>query len=185
MGGAIAPNTPYDAFSSAPLTPGIAGIADALTTATERTKTVDISLNAALGIRRRQRHERVVLGREPHSDDEPAHGFAGVAVYDNISYRARARTTAATFASPFSGGSVATADGNLALKFGYFDLAQTARFVFIQPLLTSVNPAIAYAPAETLSSGLPGSDDWQPFSTQLAARWCRPRSRRKESPRSS
>src|SRR5580700_6346479 len=37
-GALLAPNTPYDTFSSAPLTPGVAGIADAFITPTERTK---------------------------------------------------------------------------------------------------------------------------------------------------
>src|SRR5262249_14459243 len=58
----LAPNTPYDTFSTAPLTPGVAGIAQALTTLTERTKTLDIGLDTGAGIRRRQHHERSVLG---------------------------------------------------------------------------------------------------------------------------
>lgn len=167
MGGAIAPNTPYDAFSSAPLTPGIAGIADALTTATERTKTVDISLNAALAYvggsvtNASYWGENLIPTMNPHMGSQ--------ALPYTITFpTAPGQDDGGNFRLSVLGGSVATADGNLALKFGYFDLAQTARFVFIQPLLTSVNPAIAYAPAETLSSGLPGSDDWQPFSTQLA-----------------
>ena len=52
-------------------------------------------------------------------------------------------------------------------NFGYLDLTQTDSFVFAQPPLTSVNPAIAYAPAETLSSGLPGSVEFVPLSNQL------------------
>ena len=40
----------------------------------------------------------------------------------------------------------------LQLRAGWFDLAQTDRFVFAQPALTNINPAIAYAPAETLST---------------------------------
>jgi len=64
-------------------------------------------------------------------------------------------------------GSIGTADGNVKIRGGYFDLAQTARFVFAQPALTSVNPAIAYAPAETLSNGLPGSDLWQLYASAL------------------
>jgi hypothetical protein len=64
-------------------------------------------------------------------------------------------------------GTVATADGNLRLRAGWFDLAQTERFVFAQPALTSVNPAIAYAPAESLGSGVPSADFWQPGASAL------------------
>ena len=64
-------------------------------------------------------------------------------------------------------GSIATADGNLKIRGGWFDLAQSDRFVFAQPALTSVNPSIAYAPAETLSNGLPGTDLWQPYESAL------------------
>ena len=71
------------------------------------------------------------------------------------------------FRGSILGGSLATADGNLRVRGGWLDLAQTDRFVFAQPALTSVNPAIAYAPAETLSNGLPGSDTWQPDASAL------------------
>lgn len=39
--------------------------------------------------------------------------------------------------------------------------------MFAQPALTSVNPTIAYAPAETLSNGVAGADWWQPYATAL------------------
>jgi hypothetical protein len=55
----------------------------------------------------------------------------------------------------------------LKVRGGYFDLAQSDRFVFAQPALTSVNPAIAFAPAESLTNGLPSLDDWTPFASQL------------------
>jgi hypothetical protein len=70
-GGPLAPNTPYDGFSTAPLTPGsrhhrCAGDGDrAHEDARHRPE-------RRLGLRRRQHHQRVVLGREPHADDQPA-----------------------------------------------------------------------------------------------------------------
>ncbi|MGB6517051.1 MAG: hypothetical protein WBE79_00945 [Candidatus Cybelea sp.] len=166
QGGPLAPNTPYDAFSSAPLTPGIAGIADVLTTATERTKAVDISVNAALeyvgGSVTNASYwgENLIPAMNPHMGSQAL-------PYAITFPTAPGQDDGSNVRLSVLGGSVATADGNFAMKFGYFDLTQTARFVFIAPLLTSINPAIAYAPAETLSSGLAGSDDWQPFSTQL------------------
>ncbi|MFY9884822.1 MAG: hypothetical protein WAK15_08610, partial [Candidatus Cybelea sp.] len=167
MGSPLAPTTPYDAFSSAPLTPGIAGIADALTTITERTKTLDIALVGGLqyvdGSITNASYwgENLIPTLNPHMGSQAL-------PYAITFPTAPGQDDGSNFRLSVLGGSVSTADGNFAMKFGYFDLTQTARFVFIAPLLTNINPAIAYAPAETLSSGLPGSDDWQPFSTQLA-----------------
>jgi hypothetical protein len=165
-GSPVAPNTPYDNFSSAPLTPGIAGIPLNLTTATERTKTLDIAINAALeyvgGSITNASYwgENLIPTMNPHMGSQ-ALPFA-------VTFpTAPGQDDGSNFRLSILGGSLGTADGNLALKFGYFDLTQTDRFVFAQPPLTSVNPAIAYAPAETLSSGLPGSDDFAPLSSQL------------------
>lgn len=165
-GGPLAPNTPYDTFSSAPTTPGVAAIVEALTTATARTKKFDFSLDAAL---------EYVEG----SVTNAAYWGENLIPALNPHMGSRTLPYAVTFPTApgqddgsgvrFSvlGGSLATADGNLAVRLGYLDLAQTDRFVFAQPPLASVNPAIAYAPAETLSSGVAGSDDFLPLSTQL------------------
>jgi hypothetical protein len=165
-GSPLAPNTPYDTLSSAPLTPGIAGIAEGLTTVTERTKTLDFSLNAALeyvgGSITNASYwgENLIPTLNPHMGSQAL-------PYAVVFPTAPGQDDGSNFRLSVLGGSIATADGSLILKFGYLDLTQTDSFVFVQPLLTSVNPAIAYAPAETLSLGLPGSDDWQPLSTQL------------------
>jgi len=73
----------------------------------------------------------------------------------------------AAFRASIESGALATADGALRLRGGYFDLAQTDRFVFAQPALTNVDPAIGLAPAESLTNGLPSLDDWAPDATQL------------------
>jgi hypothetical protein len=58
------------------------------------------------------------------------------------------------------GASLGTADGSATLRGGYFDLAQTQRFVFIQPLFTSVTPALGVATAESLGDGPPSIAWW-------------------------
>ncbi|MGC1380816.1 MAG: hypothetical protein WA814_07305 [Candidatus Baltobacteraceae bacterium] len=165
-GAPLAPNTPYDGFSTAPLTPGIAGIADALVTATARMKTLDIALNAGLAYVGGSITNASYWGENLMPTINPHMGSQALP-YAIAFPTAPGQDDGSNVRLSILGGSLATADGNLAFKFGYLDLTQTARFVFVQPLLTNVNPAIAYAPAETLSSGLPGSDDWQPLSTQL------------------
>jgi hypothetical protein len=58
------------------------------------------------------------------------------------------------------GASVGTPDGSTMLRAGYFDLAQTEKFVFLQAPLTNVAPAIGIATAETLGDGPPSLAWW-------------------------
>src|SRR5262249_10247726 len=146
----LAPNTPYDTFSTAPLTPGVAGIAQALMTLTERTKTLDIGLDTGLEYVGGSITNAAYWGENMIPTINPHMGSLALP-YAVTFPTAPGQDDGSNFRLSVLGGSVATADGNLALKFGYFDLTQTDRFVFAQPLLTTVNPAIAYAPAESLS----------------------------------
>ena len=50
-GSPLAPNTPYDLFSSAPLTPGVAGLGSILTHADYEFRAIDLGLTAGLGER--------------------------------------------------------------------------------------------------------------------------------------
>jgi len=165
-GSALAPNTPYDLFSSAPLVPGVAGIGTISTTATYRTRGLDFSATPSLGYVRGSFTNASYYGENLMPTLNPHLGSQALPYAIAFPTHAGQDDGTALRLSLLSG-SVATADGNLKLRGGYFDLAQTARFVFVQPALTSLNPALAYAPAETLSSGLPGTDVWQPYATAL------------------
>ncbi|MGC1986580.1 MAG: hypothetical protein WA668_14435 [Candidatus Cybelea sp.] len=165
-GAPLAPNTPYDLFSTAPLTPGIAALPEALMTLTERTKTFDFSLDTGLEYVSGSITNATYWGESMIPTLNPHIGSQALP-YAIAFPTAPGQDDGSNFRLSILGGGIATADGNLALKFGYFDLAQTDRFVFAQPPLPSVNPAIAYAPPETLSSGLAGSDDFAPLATQL------------------
>ena len=165
-GSPLAPNTPYDLFSSAPEVPGVAGITQLTSALTYGFKSFDASVTGALGYvtgsvtNASYWGENLIPTLNPHAGSQalpyavtfPTHagGDDGNGVRASI-----------------LAGSLATADGNLRVRGGWFDLAQTDRFVFAQPALTSVNPAIAFAPAETLSSGLPSAEWWQPDATAL------------------
>ena len=165
-GSPLAPNTPYDPFSSAPLTPGVAGVTGGLITLTERSKTLDIGLTAGLEYAGGSVTNASYWGENFMPTMNPHVGSQALP-YAIVFPTAPGQDDGSNVRLSILGGGVATADGNLAFKLGYLDLTQTDRFIFAPPLLTSVNPAIAYAPAETLSSGLPGSDDWQPLASQL------------------
>ncbi|HEV8022668.1 MAG TPA: hypothetical protein VGP41_15445 [Candidatus Lustribacter sp.] len=165
-GSPLSPNTPYDLFSSAPLTPGVAGVAEGFTTATYRTPAFDVNLTAGLTYLNGNITNAAYWGENLMPALNPHLGSQALP-YAIAFPTAPGQGDGNNFRLSVLGGSIATADGNLILKGGYFDLTQTQRFVFAQPALTNVNPAIAYAPAETLSNGLAGTDVWQPFSSQL------------------
>lgn len=162
----LSPNTPYDLLSSAPLTPGIAGIGEGITTATDLTRAFAFTLTAGLGYVDGSITNAAYWGENLLPTLNPHMGSQALP-YAIAFPTAPGQDDAIGFRLSILGGSIATADANFTLKAGYFDLTQTLRFVFAQPALTNVNPAIAYAPAETLSNGLAGTDVWQPLSSQL------------------
>jgi hypothetical protein len=165
-GAPLAPNTPYDLFSSAPLTPGVAGIGEVLTTATYGFRNFDASVVAGLGEFRGSSTLGAYWGESLMPTLNPHQG--SLAYPYRIAFPTHAGQDDGTaFRTSILSGSVASADGNVRIKAGYFDLTQTDRFVFAQPALTSANPAIAFAPAESLGNGLAGLADWSPDATAL------------------
>ncbi len=165
-GSALAPNTPYDLFSSAPETPGVAGIGGVTSHLTYGLRKFDLDLTAQLVDVTGSVTNASYWGENLSPMINPHLGSTV------LGYRVAFPTHAGqddswVAALGITEAGVATADGNLRLRAGWFDLEQSDRFVFAQPALTSVNPAIAYAPAESLSSGLAGTDIWQPYSSAL------------------
>ncbi len=165
-GSALAPNTPYDLFSSAPQVPGIAGLGQLVSTATYGLRSLDIGVTAGLGYVRGSTTnaaywaENLLPTLNPHLGSQalpyaiafPTHPGGDDATALRLS---------------LLGASVATADGNLRVRGGWFDLAQTDRFVFAQPGATNLNPQIAYLPVESLSNGLATADFWHSGATAL------------------
>jgi hypothetical protein len=165
-GSPLSPNTPYDLLSSAPDVPGVAGVGQLTSTATFLLPRWDASVTGGFGYVRGSIPNASYWGENLMPTLNPHLGFASLPYA--VAFPTHAGQDDGTdLRLSVLAASLASADGTLRVRGGWFDLAQTDRFVFAQPMLTSVNPAIAYAPAETLSNGLPGSDLWQPFATQL------------------
>ena len=162
----LAPNTPYDLFSSTPQVSGNAGIAELLSTATLATAKFTFSLSGGLETVHGSTTNATYWGENLLPTLNPHLGSPALPYAVAFPSHPGQDDGTATRLSLLSG-SAATADGKLTLHAGWFDLSQTDRFVFAQPALTSENPAIAYAPPETLSSGLPTLDSWQPLSSAL------------------
>ena len=165
-GAPLAPNTPYDLFSSAPQVPGIAGVGQLLTTATFGLKRLDASVTSGIGYVNGSTTNAAYWAENLLPTLNP-HGGSQALPYRIAFPTHPGQDDGRTIRTSLLGASLATADGNLRLRGGYFDLTQTDRFVFAQPALTSVNPQIGYTPAESLSNGPPNASFWQPVATQL------------------
>jgi hypothetical protein len=165
-GSAFAPNTPYDLFSSAPQVPGVAGLANFQTTATYGFHAFDAGVTAALGYVRGSVTNAAYWGESLMPTINPHLGSQALP-YQIAFPTAPGQDDGTAVRASILAGSLASADGNLRLRGGWFDLAQTDRFVFAPPALTNASPAIGFAPAETLGNGLPGLDDWQPAAPDL------------------
>jgi hypothetical protein len=165
-GSPLAPNTPYDLFSSAPQVPGIAGLAQAIGTATYGFARFDASVTGGFGYVNGSVTNAAYWGESLFPTLNPHLGSQALP-YAIVFPTHAGEDDARVFRASLLGGSLATADGDLRVRGGYFDLAQTDRFAFAQPALTSVNPAIGFATAESLGNGVPNLDDWNPTSTQL------------------
>jgi hypothetical protein len=165
-GSPLAPNTPYDLFSSAPQVPGIAGLAQAIGTATYGFARFDASVTGGFGYANGSVTNTAYWGESLFPTLDPHLGSQALP-YAIVFPTHAGEDDARAFRASLLGGSLATADGNLRVRGGYFDLAQTDRFAFAQPALTNVNPAIGFATAESLGDGVPNLADWNPTSTQL------------------
>ncbi|MBD5604668.1 MAG: hypothetical protein IAI48_06200 [Candidatus Eremiobacteraeota bacterium] len=165
-GAPLAPNTPYDLFSSAPQTPGFAGIGQAIATAAYGFRTFDATITGGFGDVDGSVTNAAYWGESLFPALNPHLGAQALPY--RIAFPAHAgEDDGRTFRASLLGATLASADGNVRVRGGYFDLAQTDRFAFAQPALTSVNPAIGFATPETLGNGAPALDDWSPVATQL------------------
>ncbi|GAC1408834.1 MAG: hypothetical protein NVSMB64_17450 [Candidatus Velthaea sp.] len=165
-GAPLSPNTPYDLFSSAPQTPGVAGIGQLVSTLNDRLRMYDIGLTAGLGYVRGSTTNAAYWG-ENLLPALNVHSGSQALPYRIAFPTHPGNDDATALRLSILGASIATADGLLRVRGGWFDLTQTDRFVFAQPALTSLNPQIAYLPAESLSSGVVNANFWQQGASAL------------------
>jgi len=165
-GSPLSPNTPYDFFSSAPEVPGIAGMTQMTTTATLSLRKFDIRIIGAIASVQGSVTNASYWGENLMPTLNPHLGSQALP-YAIIFPTHPGQDDASAVRASLLSGSLATANGALHAQGGWFDLTQTNRCIFAPPALTNVNPTIAYAPAESLTSGLTGLASWQPTSSAL------------------
>lgn len=167
-GDPLSPLTPYDTFSSAPTTPGIAGVGELLFTETYFSRRLRARLTSGFEFvdgsvtNLSYWTESLLPLLNPHVGSQvlpyaivfPTHAGSDDAA-------------AAGLSVPLSA-SIGALDGSWRVKAGWFDLTQSDRFVFVQPALTSVTPALTLQPAESLGDGPPALEGWAPAPPGLS-----------------
>jgi hypothetical protein len=165
-GDPLSPLTPYDVFSSAPLVPGNASESALYIRPEYAGRRFDAGLTLGIGYVRGSITNATYWGESLIAPLNPHLGAQHLPY--RVAFPAHAGQDDGTaFVASLMSGRIATKDGNLALKAGWFDLTQSAQFVFVQPALTSATPAIGMTTPESLGDGPPSLDAWQQSSPVL------------------
>lgn len=165
-GSPISPMSPYDWFTAAPVTPGVAGIAQYEISGLYRAGAVDLGATLGIGALTGSTTNALYWG-EPSIPNLNDHAISRIVPYSIFFPTHAGQDDASVFNAGVLGGSVAAADGSWRVRGGYFDLNQTDRFVFAPPPLTSVVPSLGVQTAETLGPGMPSIQAWTPSPSAL------------------
>lgn len=156
-GAPLAPLTPYDTFSSAPLVPGNAGEAGLLLTPTYYGRRFDAAVTFGAAYARGSITNAIYWGESLLPALNP-HLGAQQLPYAVVFPTHPGQDNGTGFVASVVSGSIASKDGKMRLRGGWFDLTQSDGFVFTQPPITSVIPGITVVPPESL--GGPPTADW-------------------------
>jgi hypothetical protein len=154
-----APLTPYDTFSSAPMTPGNVGETALYITPTYYGSLFNASATFGVGYVTGSTTNATYWGESLIPPLNPHLGS------QTLGYRVTFPTQpgqddGSAFVASVLSGSIATKGGGLRLRGGWFDLVQSDSFVFGQPAYQSSIPSLAVLPAESLGNGPPTADWW-------------------------
>ncbi|MBV8196572.1 MAG: hypothetical protein JO263_00430, partial [Candidatus Eremiobacteraeota bacterium] len=158
-GSPIAPMSPYDWFSSAPVTPGIAGVAQYVVTGTYHATGVDFAATFGLGGVNGSTTNALYWGEPPIANLND-HALSRVVPYAIVFPSHAGQDDASVVSAALLGASASATDGSWKVRGGYFDLAQSDRFVFAPPPLTNAVPSVGVQTAETLGPGMPAIKAW-------------------------
>ncbi|HEY6357993.1 MAG TPA: hypothetical protein VIX35_07090, partial [Vicinamibacterales bacterium] len=158
-GSPLSPMTPYDVFYSAPQTPGNGGVAQFALRAAYSGPRIDASASLGLAYATGSVQTNAYWTENLQATLNPHLGSQALPYQIAFPTHAGQDDGSAARVSLLSG-SIGTHDGSLNLRGGWFDLVQSDRFVFVQPPLTNVTPAIGVQTAESLGNGPPTLDSW-------------------------
>jgi hypothetical protein len=165
-GSPISPMSPYDWFSSAPVTPGVAGIAQYEISGAYHAPGVDFGATLGLGGLTGSTTNALYWGEPaiPNLDD---HDLSRIVPYDIVFPTHAGQDDAAVANASLLGASIAAPNGDWKIRGGYFDLMQSDRFVFAPPPITSAVPSLGVQTTETLGPAMPSIKDWTAAPSSL------------------
>ena len=158
-GSPLSPNTPYDVWSSAPLTPGVAGLAQLQLTGSEVGSRYDVSATLGFGALTGSMQNVLYWGSNLLPTFNSHIGATNLPYAISFPMHAGQEDTSASIVSPLFG-SFGAHDGSWQLRGGFFDMVQSDRFVFVQSPFTNVSPNIGLQTAESLGNGPAALDSW-------------------------
>lgn len=165
-GSPISPMSPYDWFSSAPVTPGVAGIAQYELAGTYHA--TDLDFGATFGVGGLSGSTTNALyWSEPLIANLNAHALSRLVPYAVVFPTHAGQDDATVGGATLLSASAAAADGSWRVRGGYFDLTQTDRFVFAAPPITSAVPSLGPQTAETLGPGMTSIGAWSASPSTL------------------
>jgi hypothetical protein len=158
-GSPISPMSPYDWFSSAPVTPGIAGVAQYELSGVYHAGGIDVGTTVGIGGLTGSTTNALYWGEPPipNLDD---HDLARIVPYAIVFPTQPGHDDATVGSAALLNVSAADPNGKWKLQGGYFDLTQSDRFVFAPPQITSATPSLGATTAETLGPGIPSIEAW-------------------------
>ncbi|MGH7716836.1 MAG: hypothetical protein ACREML_12665 [Vulcanimicrobiaceae bacterium] len=159
-GSPVSPLTPYDVFSSAPFTPGNGWESALYVHPSFVTPGLIFSATLGAGYVTGSAAATAYWGEPLFDTLNPHLGFQQLGF--RIAFPVHAGMDDGTgFAASVISGSVATTDGHVLVRGGWFDLQQSDSFVFTQPAVTNFSPSISFATPESLGGGPSNLDWWQ------------------------
>lgn len=165
-GSPISPMSPYDWFSSAPVTPGIAGIAQYVFSGAYHAPGMEFSAEFGVGGLIGSTTNALYWG-EPLIPNLNDHDLARVIPYAIVFPTQPGHDDATVGSAQLLDAALTTPDGRWKLQGGYFNPTQSDRFVFAPPPITSQTPSLGPQTAETLGPGIPSIDAWTASATTL------------------
>lgn len=154
-----APLSPYDTFSGAPMTPGDTGQAALYLTPTYHGSFFNASATFGVGYVLGSTTNAAYWSESLFPTLNPHLGSQMLGYGVTFPTQPGGDNNSAFVGSVLSG-EISTLDGKLRLRGGWFDLAQTDAFVFVQPAYQSAIPSLAILPPESAGTGPPTADWW-------------------------
>jgi len=166
-GSVIAPDSPYDLFSGAPLGSGF-GFHQALNIAAvySVSKVLDLTALVGYGSVSGNANTAGYWGNQLMPTLNAHLGYRSASLPVGFDTHNAQNTTQASRISVLEG-TLLTHDGNSGLRAGYFDLHQTNKFVFQSAPQTNSPASLAPILPESLGDGAPLMDAMAPFSSTL------------------